>query len=143
MEIVLTLEPQQAEINLLEQTITAANEAKGSGPHGYQPVGIFVRDDVGKAIGGLSGYALFDWLFVQFLAVPPELRGAGIGTELLNRAEAWARENGLIGIWLDTFAFGAPDFYKKRGFMVFATLEDHPIGKRRYFFKRRFEAPTV
>jgi GNAT superfamily N-acetyltransferase len=144
MELTLTLEPQQADIDVLLRHITEANEANGSGPAGYQPIGLFIRDPVtGATTGGLSGYALFDWLFVQFLAVPPEMRGKGAGTELLNRAEAWAREQGLIGIWLDTFAFGAPKFYEQRGFAVFGTLEDHPLGSRRYFFAKRFEAPTA
>jgi GNAT superfamily N-acetyltransferase len=144
MDITLTLEPQQADIDVLLQHITAANEANGSGPAGYQPIGYFIRDPAtGAAIGGLSGYALFDWLFVQFLAVPPEMRGKGAGTELLNRAEAWARERGLVGMWLDTFAFGAPKFYEKHGFKVFGTIEDHPVGSRRYFYAKRFVAPTA
>ena len=143
MEIELTLEPQQADIDVLIGHIRAANDANGSGPDGYQEVGFFIHDADGKTIGGLSGYALFDWLFVQFLAVPPEVRGTGAGTELLNRAEAWARERGLVGMWLDTFAFGAPEFYKKRGFAVFGTIEDHPPGSRRYFFAKRFVPPTA
>lgn len=143
MEIELTLEPQQADIDVLIGHIKAANDANGAGPDGYQEVGFFIRDADGEAIGGLSGYALFDWLFVQFLAVSPELRGTGAGTELLNRAEAWARERGLVGMWLDTFAFGAPEFYKKRGFTAFGTIEDHPPGSRRFFFAKRFVPPTA
>jgi GNAT superfamily N-acetyltransferase len=144
MDITLTLEPQQADIDVLVELITAANEANDSGPAGYQPVGMFIRDSATDAvIGGLSGYTLFDWLFVQFLAVPPEMRGKGAGTELLNRAEAWSRERGLVGIWLDTFAFGAPKFYEARGFTVFGTIEDHPVGSRRFFYAKRLEGPTA
>jgi GNAT superfamily N-acetyltransferase len=143
-EFTLTLEPTQEAIDVILREITEANERNGSGPAGYQPFGLLLTDpETGKTTGGLTGYALFDWLFVQFLAVPNAMRGQGIGTELLNRAESWARERGLIGIWLDTFAFGAPEFYDKLGFKVFGVLEDHPVGSRRYFFAKRFVAPTA
>ncbi|WP_052732119.1 GNAT family N-acetyltransferase [Devosia geojensis] len=139
VDIRFTLEPADADIGVLVQTIRDANTANGAGPDGYQPVGFFIADETtGETIGGLSGYALFDWLFVQFLAVPETLRGKGLGAELLNQAESWARERGLAGIWLDTFAFGAPDFYRKHGFTEFAAIEDHPPGSRRHFFLKRF-----
>lgn len=83
---------------------------------------------------------LFDWLFVQFLAARESLRGEGIGTELLERAESWARERGLIGVWLDTFAFGAPQFYRTNEFTEFAAIEDHPLGSRRHFFLKRLDS---
>lgn len=144
VELKLTLEPDDADIQVLLKIITEANERNGSGPAGYQPLGLFITDPAtGAVTGGLSGYALFDWLFVQFLAVPEALRGEGVGTDLLDQAEAWARERGLIGIWLDTFAFGAPGFYEKLGFRSFGTLEDHPVGSRRYFFAKRFEPPRA
>jgi GNAT superfamily N-acetyltransferase len=141
VDITFTPAPTDSEKDALVALIRSANEANGSGPDGYEEVGFFIRDSEGKAIGGLSGYALFGWLFIQFLAVPPRLRGTGAGTELLNRAEAWGRERRLVGMWLDTFAFGAPEFYKKRGFTVFGTIEDHPIGKSRYFFQKRLTPP--
>jgi GNAT superfamily N-acetyltransferase len=144
MDVTLTLEPTQADNDVLLSLITAANEANGSGPAKYQPVGFLIKDPAtGATLGGLTGYALFDWLFVQFLAVPAQMRNKGAGTELLARAESWARERGLVGMWLDTFAFGAPAFYQARGFTTFGTLEDHPVGSRRFFFAKRFSAPTA
>jgi GNAT superfamily N-acetyltransferase len=58
------------------------------------------------------------------------------------RAEAWARQRNLAGMWLDTFAFQARPFYEKLGFTVFGTLEDHPRGSRRFFMQKRFTAPA-
>ena len=138
-EIAFTLEPTDADNDVLVQIIRSANSAAGSGPDGYQPVGFLIKGPAGETIGGLSGYVLFDWLFVQFLAVPESLRGEGVGTELLGRAESWARERGLVGMWLDTFAFGAPEFYRTHGFTEFAAIEDHPLGSRRHFFLKRLD----
>jgi hypothetical protein len=55
-------------------------------------------------------------------------------------AEVFARQRGLLGVWLDTFSFQARPFYEKLGFSVFGTLHDHPAGGARYFMQKRFDA---
>ncbi|MEQ8446751.1 MAG: GNAT family N-acetyltransferase [Pelagibacterium sp.] len=142
-EIRLTLTPSQADSDALAEIIRNANAAAGSGPERYQPVGFLITDqESGATIGGLTGQAMFGWLFVRLLAVPESLRGQGVGSQLLARAEDWAKERGLAGMWLDTFAFGAPEFYKAHGFTQFGAIEDHPVGSRRHFFLKRLDAPS-
>ena len=99
-------------------------------------------DDNGVAVGGLAGWSTFDWFFVVGLFVPEALRGQRLGSELIGRAEAYAREQGLIGVWLDTFDFQARGFYEKLGYTVFGTLDDHPVGGRRFFLKKRLDQPS-
>ena len=71
------------------------------------------------------------------------LARAGHDVAVYNRtaakAEAWARERNLAGMWLDTFAFQARPFYEKLGFSVFGTIEDHPRGSRRFFMQKRLD----
>lgn len=117
------------------------NEAAEGRDGGYQPYSVLLRDEAGAVIGGLHGYQLFDWLFIQYVAVPVALKGQGLGTELMARAEAWARSRNLAGMWLDTFAFQAKPFYERLGFSVFGTIEDHPRGSRRYFLHKRLAPP--
>lgn len=138
MEIELKLDPEAAEIEAVRAPLSAhAEQARPGG--NYQSVGLLLKDPkTGEVVGGLTGYALYDWLFVQFLAVPEALRGQNLGRRLMQRAEDWAREQGLAGIWLDTFDFQARPFYEKLGFEVFGTIEDHPVGGRRYFLSKRF-----
>ena len=90
-----------------------------------------------QPVGGLAGWTTFDWFFVVGLFVPEPLRGRGIGRELIRRAEDYARQQGQTGIYLDTFDFQARGFYEKLGFSIFGTLEDHPVGGRRYFLQKR------
>ncbi|MDH6374056.1 hypothetical protein M2444_005900 [Paenibacillus sp. PastF-3] len=37
---------------------------------------------------------------------------------------------------LDTFSFQAPEFYKKYGYKVIATIEDAPLGSKHFYYKK-------
>ena len=67
-------------------------------------------------IGGLWGRTVYDWLFVEHLFVPEHLRGRGLGTALMRKAEEVAIARDCIGVCLDTFDFNAPGFYRKLGY---------------------------
>lgn len=118
--------------------LRAYNE-RVAGPARAEPVAILLRDAEDRALGGLWGRSGYDWLFVEYLAVPDKLRGQGLGAALIAEAERIARDRGCCGIWLDTFAFQARGFYEKLGFTVFGTLEDHPRGSRRFFLSKRLD----
>jgi predicted N-acetyltransferase YhbS len=98
---------------------------------------LLVRDEHDAILGGLYGRLVCQWLFVDLLAVPEAGRGQGIGSRLMQMAEDLAREQGCIGVWLDTFDFQAPDFYKKLGYSQFGELLDYPPGHKRHFFQKR------
>ena len=101
---------------------------------------LLVRDDEGAIVGGLHGRTGRKWLFVDLLGLPEDLRRSGLGTQLMDRAEAEARARGCIGVWLDTFSFQARPFYEKRGYCVFAEIPDYPEGHSRFFLSRRLDA---
>jgi GNAT superfamily N-acetyltransferase len=73
---------------------------------------------------------------VDLLWVKAELRGRGYGRQLLARAEEEARTRGAKNIYLDTFSFQSPDFYKKQGYEIFGELDDYPAGHQRFFLKK-------
>lgn len=110
-----------------------------TGPSGFRPVAVLLTDETGATVGGVYGMINYDWLFVELLAVPSDKRSQGHGTNLMDEAERIARAGGCIGVWLDTYEFQALDFYRKRGFEVFGTIEDHPIGQRRYFMRKQLK----
>ncbi len=93
----------------------------------------------GEYLGGLSARFSLDlkWVFVELLAVADAGRGKGIGTKLMTRMEADARLQGMHGIWLDTYSFQAPEFYKRLGFSEFGRIDGYPEDGCRHFFMKR------
>ena len=56
--------------------------------------------------------------------------------ELLKRAEQAASDRGCKYVFLDTFSFQAPEFYKKMGYKEVFVREEYPVtGKRHYLVK--------
>ena len=53
--------------------------------------------------------------------------------------EAEAARHGSINVYLNTFTFEAPEFYKKLGYTVFAELKDFPPGHSRLFLRKTLE----
>lgn len=104
----------------------------------YTPMRLFVRDDDGAILGGLIADVYMGWMFVRILWVDERLRGGGHGAGLMRRAEAEARELGCRGVWLDTFTFQAPEFYRKLGYEEFGRIDDYPPPFARHFFRKRF-----
>jgi GNAT superfamily N-acetyltransferase len=134
--VVLSEQPTDVDRKAILDALMAYNEQAG-GPSGFQPVAILINDpSTGATLGGLWGRVSYDWLFVELFVVPEQFRGKNLGSRILTQAEDYARQRGCIGVWLDTYAFQAPDFYKKLGYEVFGTIEDHPRGRRRFFVKK-------
>jgi hypothetical protein len=55
----------------------------------------------------------------------------------MDAAEAYARERGGHMVVLDTHSFQARPFYERRGYEVFATLDDFPRGHQKFFLKKK------
>ncbi len=90
----------------------------------------------GEVVGGLIGETVYDWLYISLMFVKDDLRGHGFGRQLMVRAEEEARKRGAKNVYLDTFSFQAPDFYKKLGYRVFGELKDFPPGQTRFFMTK-------
>ena len=101
------------------------------------PVGVFLENETGQKLAGLTGETFGNWLCIQYLFVSEQLRGQGIGSKLLEAAEAEAQKRGCKYAFVDTFSFQAPTFYKKHGYREVFTLEEYPYtGKRHYYTKK-------
>ena len=99
-------------------------------------LGIYVEDDSGRKIAGLIGETHGNWLEVELLWVTESARGQHIGSSILEQAEIVAKERGCKSVFLDTFGFQAPEFYKKQGYTEVFRLTGYPVtGTRHYFTK--------
>ena len=124
-------EPAEADVEILPHALEAYNESQWPQHPPWHPLAIFLRKE-GRIAAGLAGETYCGWLFVKYLWVSDELRGRGVGRELMARAEARARELGCHSAWLDTFSFQAPGFYEKLGYEEFGRL-DYPPGHHKHF----------
>ena len=88
------------------------------------PLVIIAFDADGAVAGGLFGETQFSWFKLSVMAVRAELRGRGIGTELVQRAEAEAERRGCRYAYVDTMSYQAPGFYQRLGYRVVGQLDD-------------------
>src|SRR5262245_24647400 len=84
-----------------------------TGRSDHQLIVLAIEDAQNQVIGGLWGRTALDWLFVELLCVPESLRGRGVGSDLMRRAESEASRRGCHNAWLDTFEFQARGFYER------------------------------
>jgi GNAT superfamily N-acetyltransferase len=134
MELVLTETPEPEAREIIATGLGAFNTAQ-AGPGEWRRLSVLIREE-GEVKGGLWGVTSYAWLFTELLFVPEALRGAGLGGQILDRAEEEARARGCTGAWLDTFEFQARGFYERRGYRVFGQIDDHPVGSARFFLKK-------
>jgi len=126
--------PDEALRNGILGPLAEYNQAR-TGRNDHRPLIIAIEDPEGRVIGGLWGRTVYDWLFVELLFVPDALRGHGVGSDLMKRAETEALTRGCHSAWLDTFEFQARGFYERLGYTCFGVLPNYPVAPR-YFMKK-------
>ena len=137
MQIVVDPELNADDAAIIRTGLHAYNDSKVTSLDGH--LGILIKDDAGQTVGGLTAWWYYNWMFVELLFVPDTLRGQDLGTQVMAKAEAYAREHGMIGIWLDTFGFQARGFYEKLGYKVFGELPNYPDTHSRFFLQKRLD----
>jgi GNAT superfamily N-acetyltransferase len=141
-EIVVTDTPSSEDRKAVLDGLIAFNETH-AGPHGWQPLGVLVRDPAtGLTVGGLCGGSFHGWLFIELLWLPEDLRRGGLGARLMREAEQAATRRGCRGVWLDTYSFQARGFYEKLGYTLCGTIDDFPPGHQRFYLHKRL-APAA
>ena len=136
LRIELTDSPTEEQRQAILQPLIEYNDAQTGGSKS-EPFALMVKDQNGEILGGLYGRMIFRWMFIELLSVPEQGRGQGIGSKLMAQAEALAKEKNCYGVWLDTFDFQAPEFYRKLGFSQFGEIVDYPPGHKRHYFQKR------
>ena len=95
-----------------------------------------ITEEDKKKIAGIIGETHGNWMEVDYLWVDEAHRKNHIGSNLLKEAENLAIERGCTNVFLNTFHFQAPEFYKKHGYQEVFVLENYPLtGKRHYYVK--------
>ncbi|MFL9876273.1 GNAT family N-acetyltransferase [Paraburkholderia megapolitana] len=101
-----------------------------------RPLTVRVTDPTTGEVGGITGRTSLGVLFIDLFYLPPALRGSGIGSTLLARAEEEGRRRGCHTGFLYTISFQAPDFYARYGWRAFGDIASNPPGTRRMFMTK-------
>jgi GNAT superfamily N-acetyltransferase len=133
--MILSDEPNAADVQFLEDQIDEHNMVR-TGRRDFRPLALFVRDDQGDIVAGLSGFTWAGWVEIKLVWVRADRRGQGHGRRLIEGAEAEARARGCAHAWLDSYTFQAPDFYQHLGYVVFGSLAAYPGQHRRVFLTK-------
>lgn len=139
MEIEVTTNPSADDLGFISQGIQTYNRNTVPGlPEVSEDLkfAVFARDGEGKVIGGIRATAFWGYLCIELLWLSEAARGNGTGKKLVQRAEAFAVENGYRFARVETTSFQARPFYEKLGYSVFGILEDFPEGHTSFYLRK-------
>ena len=101
-----------------------------------EPLNLYVEDDSGQVMAGLVAETFGNWLEIEYLFVKEDLRGQGIGSQLLQQAESEAKKRNCRFAFVNTYQFQAPDFYKRHGYKEVLRLQDYPYTGQRHYYQK-------
>ena len=130
----------------LENTESLKSQIIGDLIHSYnrskrevaesEPLNLYVEDEYGEIMAGLVAETFGNWLEIEYLFVKEDLRGQGIGSQLLHQAESEAKMRNCRFAFVNTYQFQAPAFYQKQGYKEVFTLKDYPYTGQRYYYQK-------
>ena len=139
MNIEIEQNPSKAEADLLSRGIKSFNEET---VRDLEPAEeekrfhVMARDDEGSLQGGIRATCYWNTLHIELLWISETARGSGIGRKLIQKAEAFARDNGCENALVETTSWQARPFYEKNGYNHMATLPNRPKGHSSHYLKK-------
>ena len=101
-----------------------------------EPLNLYIEDEHGEIMAGLVAETFGNWLEIEYLFVKEDLRGQGIGSQLLHQAESEAKKRNCRFAFVNTYQFQAPAFYQKQGYKEVLTLKDYPCTGQRHYYQK-------
>ena len=102
-----------------------------------RPLACFARTAAGEVIGGLRARQWGAAVEVQQLWVDERRRRRGVAARLMRMLERSAIERGATVIYLDTFTFQAPEFYRRCGYDTALRIDGFPGGIAKHVMLKR------
>lgn len=121
----VTDSPQADDLDVVDAGLHLHNLAAAD-LDAVRPLACFARDEGGRVVGGLRARQWGAAVEVQQLWVDEAYRRQGIATKLMQMLEQAALGRGARLIYLDTFTFQAPAFYRHCGFEIAARIDGFP-----------------
>ena len=101
-----------------------------------EPLNLYIEDEQGQLMAGLVAETFGNWLEIEYLFVKEDLRGQGIGSQLLQQAESEAKKRNCRFAFVNTYQFQAPAFYQKHGYQEVFTMKDYPYTGQRHYYQK-------
>ena len=101
-----------------------------------EPLNLYVENDNGQLMAGLVAETFGNWLEIEYLFVKEDLRGQGIGSQLLQQAESEAKKRNCRFAFVNTYQFQAPAFYQKYGYKKVFTMKNYPYTGQRHYYQK-------
>ena len=101
-----------------------------------EPLNLYFEDEQGQLLAGLVAETFGNWLEIEYLFVKEDLRGQGIGSQLLQQAESEAKKRNCRFAFVNTYQFQAPDFYQKYGYKEVFTMKEYPYTGQRHYYQK-------
>ena len=101
-----------------------------------EPLNLYIEDEHGEIMAGLVAETFGNWLEIEYLFVKEDIRGQGIGSQLLHQAESEAKKRNCRFAFVNTYQFQAPAFYQKNGYQEVFILKDYPYTGQRHYYQK-------
>ena len=127
--------PDPADLALLEERVAAAAIAAVGGD-AEREFGVFVRDDGGRVLAGISGLVWGGCCELQAMWVDETLRGQGLARALMAAAEQEARRRGCALVVFRAYDLIAAGLYERLGYDTVGVVEGCPAGSAARWFRK-------
>jgi GNAT superfamily N-acetyltransferase len=127
--------PDPADLALLEEQVAAAAGA-AAGFDAEQEFGIFLRDDEGRVVAGVSGIVWAGCCGLQAMWVDESLRGGGLARALVAAAEHEARRRRCALVMFHAYDLLAPGLYERLGYDTAGVIDGYPAGSAARWYRK-------
>jgi ribosomal protein S18 acetylase RimI-like enzyme len=139
MQVQVVREPEEIERAALSQGIIQFNRQAVPDLEQVEaevPFHVLARDRDRNVRGGIRANCYWNTLHIELLWIDDACRGSGLGRDLIEKAEAFARENDCANALVETTSWQAKPFYEKNGYRLIATLADRPKGHASHYLSK-------
>lgn len=127
--------PDPADLAQLEEQVAAAATA-AAGVRDPREFGIFLRDNDGRMLAGISGIVWGGCCELLAMWVTESLRGRGLARALITRAEAEAKRRDCALIIFFAYDLLARGFYDRLGYRRVGVIEGCPAGSAARWYRK-------
>lgn len=134
--VIISRIPDHKDLQFLEDKIYEFNVSKTNRNDG-ELFSKWIQDEMGERIAGITGWQWADACEITLFWVDAKHRHQGCGSLLLFSLEEDLKKTGCKLIFLRTYNFQAPEFYKKNGFLLQHLMIDFPPGYQSFFLVKK------